>query len=156
MVSLNSAKVTSNDSAITILTLNSRSGSGILPFYQDSHSTIGDGFSLARLDPLEAKCNEIIDLLKRSDPLHSEGISYSYITRHNMLHLCILYGKHFQHNLPIIHSPTFDIAKSPPMLVLAIMLVGACYSEGSISSAQVTELALRLLNLIELQPVSIS
>lgn len=135
--------------------LNHRSGPDFFSFYYPSHPFTGNGFSLARLDPLEAKCTEINELLKRSAPLDSEDVACSYITRHNMVHLCHLYGKHFQHNLPIIHSPTFDMLKSPPILLLAIMLVGACYSEGSIPPAQVTELAMRLLTAIGAEPVSL-
>ena len=70
-----------------------------------------------------------------------------------MVHLCHLYGRHFQYNLPIIHSPTFDILKASPILLFAIMLVGACYSEGSIPQDQVTKLAIRLLTIIEAEPV---
>ena len=135
--------------------LNHRSDPDLLSFYQSSCPSIGNGFSLNRLDPLEAKCNELIELLKQSDPLDSEDIPSQFITRRNIVHLCHLYGKHFQHNMPIIHSPTFDILKSPPILLLAIMLVGACYSEGSIPPTQVTKLAMRLLAVIGAEPVSL-
>ena len=111
------------------------------------------GFSLTRLDPLESKCNELIDLLKRADPLNSNKAIYPYISRHNMVHLCHLYGQNFQNNVPIIHSPTFDMVKAPPILLLAIMLVGACYSEDSIPAAQITKLAMQLLTVIGLEPV---
>ena len=126
----------------------------LFPFTQTSCTFTGDGFSLARLDPIEAKCSEIIDLLKRSDPSDSEEILHSYITRNKMVSLCHLYGKHFQHNMPIIHSPSFDILKSPPILLLAIMLVGACYAEDSIPPPQVTKLAMRLLAAIGAEPAS--
>ena len=126
----------------------------MLSIYQPLPAFVDNGFSLSRLDPLEAKRNQIIELLKRSAPLDSENVTYSYITRDNIVHLCHLYGKHFQHNLPIIHAPTFDMSKSPPILLLAIMLVGACYSEGSIPPADVTKLAMRLLTAIAAEPVS--
>ena len=130
------------------------SNPGFLPLTQPTRAFTDDGFSLARLDPIEAKCSEIIDLLKRSDPTDSEEIIHPYITRNNMVRSCHLYGKHFQHNLPIIHSPSFDILKSPPILLLAVMLVGACYSEDSIPPAQVTMLAMRLLAVIGSEPAS--
>ena len=126
----------------------------MLSFYQPSPAVVDNGFSLSRLDPLEAKCNQIIELLKRTGPLDSQNATYPYITRHNMVHLCHLYGRHFQHNLPIIHAPTFDMLKSPPIMLLAIMLVGACYSKGSIPSAEVSKLAMRLLTAIAAEPVS--
>ena len=140
-------------STSNLVEVKSQSGPDILSFYQPSPAYVGNGFSLARLDPLEAKCNQIIELLKRSGTLDSENTTYSYITRHNMVHLCHLYGKHFQHNLPIIHSPTFDMLKSPPILLLAIMLVAACYSKGFIPPAEVTKLAMRLLTAIAAEPV---
>lgn len=130
------------------------SGPVFCPFTQPSRAFTDDGFSLARLDPIEAKCTEIIDLLKQSDPTDAEEIIYSCITRNNMVRSCHLYGKHFQHNLPIIHSPSFDILKSPPILLLAVMLVGACYADDSIPPAQVTKLAMRLLAAIGAAPAS--
>lgn len=135
--------------------LNCTSGPDLLSFHQPSHSFLGNGFSLARLDPVEAKCYQIIELLKRSEPIVSEDLAYPYITRYNLVHLCHLYGKYFQRNLPIIHSPTFDVLKSPPILLLAIILVGACYSEGFIPADDVTKLAMRLLTVIADEPVSL-
>lgn len=72
-----------------------------------------------------------------------------------MTYLCHLYGKHFQSSLPIVHSPTFDMLKSPPILLLAIMLVGACYAKETIPPAQITKLAMRLLTAIGLEPVGV-
>jgi Fungal specific transcription factor domain len=125
----------------------------MISLYQPSSAFMDSGFSLTRLDPLEAKRNQIIELLRRSTPLDSENATYPYITRQNMVHLCHLYGRHFQHNLPIIHAPTFDMLKTPPILLLAVMLVGACYSKGSIPPAEVTKLAMRLLTAIAAEPV---
>lgn len=124
-------------------------------FIQPSRAFTGDGFSLARLDPIEVKCNEIIDLLKRSDPSDSGEDICHYITRKNIVYSCYLYGKHFQRNFPIIHSPSFDIVKSPPILLLAVMLVGACYAKDSIRLAQVTKFAIRLPIAIGAEPASI-
>jgi hypothetical protein len=115
---------------------------------------ISNGFSMNRLDPLQAKCNDIIELLKQVDPHGTDQSIHAYITRQNLVHLCHLYGKHFQQNLSIIHSPTFDMTKSPPYLLLAIMLVGACYAPDTIPASQVAKLARRLLTAIALEPVS--
>jgi Fungal specific transcription factor domain len=126
----------------------------MLSLCQQPSAIMDNGFSLSRLDPLEIKRNQIIEVLKRSEPLDSENTTYPYITRQNMVHLCHLYGKHFQHNLPIIHAPTFNMIESPPILLLAIMLVGACYSKGSIPPVEVIKLAMRLLTSIAAEPVS--
>ena len=126
----------------------------VLPPVQPAPAFIADGFSLARLDPIAAKCSQIIDLLKESEVPDSEGSSYVYITRDNLVRTCHHYGKHFQHNLPIIHSPSFNVLESPPILLLAVMLVGSCYTENSIPPAQVTKLAMRLLSVIGSQPAS--
>ena len=130
------------------------SSPGFLPLTQSTRAFTDDGFSLARLDPLEAKCSEITALLKRSEPTASEETIDPYITRDNMVRACHLYGKHFQHNMPIIHSPSFDILTSPPILLLAVILVGACYAEDSIPPAQVPKLAMRLLAAIGAEPAS--
>jgi hypothetical protein len=126
-----------------------------LPLTTPTRTFTNDGFSLARLDPIEAKCSEIIALLKRLDPTDSEGIVDPYITRNNMVQGCHLYGRHFQRNLPIIHSPSFDILTSPPILLLAVILVGACYDENTIPPTQVTKLAMRLLAAIGAEPVNL-
>ena len=104
---------------------------------------------------MQGKCDEIIELLKRADPLNVGSAVYPYISRSNMVHLCHLYGQNFGHNVPIVHSPSFDLVEAPPVLLLAIMLVGACYSPGSIPAAQITKLAIQLLNVISLEQVNV-
>jgi len=123
-------------------------------FPQPPSPCTGNGFSLNRLDPLRGKCDDIIELLKRASSHDTDETIYGYITRQNMVHLCHLYGKHFQQNIPFIHAPTFDMTQSPPPLLLAIMLVGACYAPDTIFPSQVVKLARRLLTAIALEPVS--
>jgi len=112
------------------------------------------GFSVEQIDPVEAKCIEIRTLLHRSEPLVPDDVISTYITRDNLLLCSKLYGDHFQRNLPILHSPTFKLIDTSPILLLAITLVGACYSDGLIPAAYITKLAIRLLILIQNQPVS--
>ena len=116
---------------------------------------MSNGFSLDRLDPLRGKCDEMIKLLKRCSCHDADETIYGYITRQNMIHLCHLYGKHFQQNMSIIHAPTFDMAASPPTLLLATMLVGACYAPDTIPPSQVAKLARSLLTAMALDPVSV-
>ena len=113
-----------------------------------------DGFSIAQMDPVEAKCQQIRHLLEDSQPLLSSVIISTCITRRNLLLCSQLYGKHFQRNFPIIHSPSFKLVNASPILTLAIMLAGACYSEGLLHLDYITKLAMQLQVIITTQPVS--
>ena len=115
---------------------------------------ISDSFSIAQMDPVEAKCQQIRQLLEDSRPPVSGVIISTCITRRNLLLCSQLYGKHFQRNFPIIHSPSFKLMDASPILALAIMLAGACYSEGLLPLDYVTKLAMQLQVIITTQPVS--
>jgi hypothetical protein len=112
------------------------------------------GFLLHQIDPVEAKCAEIRKLLGGSEAIVDEDTINTYVTRNNMVVCSELYGKNFQPNVPIIHMPTFNLIQAPPLLLLAIMLVGACYSDELIPVASISKLAMRLLVIIGDQPVS--
>lgn len=110
------------------------------------------GYSIEQVDPLEAKCAVIRSLLQDSEPLVTKDMISANITRDKLL-LCVqLYGKLFQRNYPILHSPTFSLADTSPVLLLAMMLTGACYSE-VISNDHVIKFCMSLLILIEKMPV---
>lgn len=112
------------------------------------------GFSVKQIDPVEAKCFEIRELILNGEPIEAHDAINTYITRDNIILCSELYGKHFQPNVPILHRPTFDLTRTSPILLLAIMLVGACYSGGLIPVQHITKLAMRLLALIEQQSVN--
>ena len=113
------------------------------------------GFAIAQLDPVEAKCLEVKALLEESLTFAKDDDALSYINRENLV-LCVgLYGKHFQPNLPDIHIPTFTLTETPPSLLLALMLVGACYSERALPRAIIEKLAMRLLHSIGNRTVSL-
>ena len=78
----------------------------------------------------------------------------AFITRHNLVFCSELYGKHFQPNIPILHMPTFYLIEASPILLLAVMLVGACYSDKLIPVSLINKLSMRLVVLIANQPVS--
>lgn len=40
-----------------------------------------------------------------------------------------VYFEHFHEQLPVLHLPTFGPSSSPPLLLAAIICVGACYSD---------------------------
>ena len=106
------------------------------------------------MDPVEAKCDEVRHLLKGSEPLVTEEMISTYFTRENLLLFTGLYGKVWQRNYPILHAPTFELIETSPILLLAIMIVGANCCEGPIPMADIVKLAIRLLILIQNQPVS--
>ena len=111
------------------------------------------GFLLQQIDPVEAKCLEIRNLLQDSEPFMANSTVTAFITRHNLVICSELYGKHFQPNVPILHMPTFYLIEASPILLLAVMLVGACYSDKMIPVSLINKLAMRLLVLIENQLV---
>lgn len=114
------------------------------------------GFSVDQIDPVEASCQGLRNLLKASEPLvvTDEMISAS-ITRENVLLCCRAYGEMFQRNYPIIHMPSFKLTETPPLLLLAVILGGACGSDGQpLSSAYITKFAMQTLILVQNQSVS--
>lgn len=74
----------------------------------------------------------------------------------NLLRFSRLYGVKFRGHFSVLHAPSFNLAQTPPLLLLAIMLVGACYANKQVSTAHITKLAMRLLMLIVNQPVRFS
>ena len=123
------------------------------PLQIGPQSPVNDGFSIARMDPVEGKCMEIRELLKNSKSTLSSEIISACITRRNLLLCSELYGKHFQRNFPVIHAPSFNLVEASPLLALAVMLTGACYSEGLLPLDYVTKLAMELLAVIGAQEV---
>ena len=113
-------------------------------------------FNTIQLDPVEAKCLEIRTLLSELVSSSQNEEALFHLDRQKLV-LCVSsYGEHFQPNLPIIHRPSFRIIDTPPALLLAMMLVGACSSEKPIPRAIVDRLAMRLSTWIGKQTVSFS
>ena len=110
-------------------------------------------FSLEQIDPVEMKCDEIRHLLKDPDSLTTDKTVTRYITRDTFLHSCRLYGQYFHRHYPVLHAPTFKVIETPPMLLLAVMIAGSCIRDGAIPSVHIPKLAMRLLVLIQNQPV---
>lgn len=110
-------------------------------------------FNLRQLDPVEAKCIEIRELLYGTDTLVQKHEISSYITRQNVLLCGQLFGTHLSRSVPILHPATFMLTEAPPILVLAVLLAGACYSNSIIPSNCITRFAMNLLILIEREKV---
>ena len=106
------------------------------------------------MDPVEAKCAEIRHLLKGSWPLVTDEMISTYFTRENVVQFCGLYGKAFQRNYSILHAPTFKLTETPPILLLAIVIAGSNCCDGPIPMVDIVKLAMRLLILVQNQPVS--
>jgi hypothetical protein len=114
------------------------------------------GFLPVQIDPVEAKCADIRVIIRESIN-DDDDVLISHITRTNLVHLIEVYSRHYQPNIPIIHGPTFCLVYESPVLLLAMMLVGACYSpENTISTPIVNKLAIILLNWIDNQSVRYS
>lgn len=111
------------------------------------------GLSIAQLDPVEAKCTEMRELLGDSTKLASKDIIDTYINRSNLVSCTDLYVKYFQPNVPIVHIPTFQVTEASPILLLSMVLVGACYAKDIIPMPIISRLAMRLLGLMNDQSV---
>jgi hypothetical protein len=110
-----------------------------------------NGFLTAQIDPVEAKCADIRAIL---GSFGTNDTPISYFTRANLVRLVELYSQYYQPNIPIVHGPTFRLIDESPVLLLAMMLVGACYSpEKTIPCTMVTKLSVMLLGWIDSQPV---
>lgn len=111
-------------------------------------------FSLPQIDPVEAKCKEINILLHTPDRQSmNELLSYS-ITREKLVYSIELFSRHFQRNLPIIHSPSFNLIQTPDILLLAMYCIGACYDTAIMKAEYTLKAAMKVLIDIEKQPVS--
>lgn len=114
-----------------------------------------EGFRLQQVDMVEAKCVELQSYLRGSSASLPDGFIESHITRRNLVECIDLYGIHYQPVMPILHLPTFDLTTTQPVLLAAMLLVGACYSENLIPETAIVQYAIHVLVLIEDQPVSV-
>lgn len=80
--------------------------------------------SLEQLDPLQEKCGALRVLLQGPGPEVPEDVVTRSINRDNLLQALQLFSRYFQHHIPTLHAPTFDLATASPLLVLAMFTVG--------------------------------
>lgn len=113
-----------------------------------------EGFQIHQLDSVEAKCVEMRSYLRSVQPGLSDELISKSITRERLLDCIQLYGKHYHPIMPILHLPTFELTKTPPVLLLAMMLVGNCYGQKMIPPATVLQFAFQILRLIESSQVN--
>ncbi|KAG4431543.1 hypothetical protein IFR05_012978 [Cadophora sp. M221] len=112
-------------------------------------------FSLVQIDPLEAQSASLRELLKGPGPSIPEEVISSSVTRANLFIALRLYGEHFQPNHPILHAPTFDLANTPPLLLLAMFCIGSCYSRDIVPNKDIFKFAMHVFTSIEHQPQEI-
>lgn len=108
-----------------------------------------EGFQIQQLDSVEAKCVEMRSYLQSIQPGLSDELISKSITRDRLLDCVQLYGKYYHPIMPILHLPTFELTKTTPVLLLAMMLVGNCYGHKMLPAATVLQFAFHILRLIE-------
>jgi hypothetical protein len=116
-----------------------------------------EGLHLQQIDSVEAKCVEIRSYIGGFKTGIDHTILFKYITRDRLVDCVQLYAKFFQSIQPILHLPTFELTKTPPDLLAAMMLVGACYSSSNvIPPTVVVQGAIHMLLVLEGSSVSAS
>lgn len=111
------------------------------------------GFSVEQSDPVHAKCGAIRAVLRSVDTSVSEDELERYSSREQVLQYHQLYGRHFQYHFPILHSPSHSLLTSSPILLLAMVLAGAHYSQNSTHAYRLPHFAVRLITHIEMEQV---
>lgn len=110
------------------------------------------GLHLQQIDSVEAKCAEIRNYIAGSQTSQT-GIDHTvlarYVTRDRLVTCIQHYAKCYQSIQPILHLPTFELTRTPPDLLAAMMLVGACYSSNVIPPTIVVQGAIHMLLLSE-------
>ncbi|RBR11777.1 hypothetical protein FVER53590_30409 [Fusarium verticillioides] len=110
--------------------------------------------SLEQPDPLQAKCGAIQTLLQGPGPELPEDVVTRSINRENLLQTLQLFSRNFQHHIPILHAPTFNLATASPLLILAMFTVGAYYTDIVRPAKYISGIAMRALANVEKQQVS--
>jgi hypothetical protein len=83
--------------------------------------------AMNKIDPLETHRLTINQHLLRSGNVSKEDIAW--LSPHTVRGMLYCYFRHFHRHTPIIHLPTWDIATTPSSLLLAMILLGAIYSD---------------------------
>lgn len=141
VVSANNAATTSSDFT---------DASSVL---RESAWNFTEGLQLRQIDTVEAKCLEIQSYIGAFQTGIDHTILSKYLTRDRLVDCVQLYAKCFQSIHPILHLPTFELTKTPPDLLVAMVLVGACYSSNIIPPTIVVQGAIHMLLVLECSTV---
>jgi hypothetical protein len=113
------------------------SASGIRPRTPSVSATSSGGARRVRLrTPADTLHRPEVDAATRNAMLEAIRSAYpqdllatfALPNRETLRRLIATYFTAFHQHLPIIHSPTFDLATTPPPLALAVLSIGALYS----------------------------
>lgn len=116
---------------------------------------VTQGFHVEQLDSVESKVIELRNFLRASSASICDNQITSFITREKLLRCIQLYGIKYHPVMPMLHIPTFELVKTDQVLLLAMMLVGACYSDVIASGTAIIQFAVHVLLTIEALPVSL-
>jgi hypothetical protein len=83
--------------------------------------------AMNKIDPLETHRLTINQHLLRAGTISKEDIAW--LSPHTIREMVYCFFKHFHRHTPIIHLPTWDISTTPSGLLLAMILLGAVYSD---------------------------
>ena len=111
------------------------------------------GFSIEESDPVEAKCAALRSLIQKMATTLEENQIEKIMGREQILKCHQLYGRHFQHHFPILHTPTHNLLTTPPNLLLAMVLAGAHFSNDAVTADDVLHLTMKLMKHIEMEQV---
>lgn len=92
--------------------------------------------------------------MREFQPKMPEEVITRCMNRQGLVRAIDLCGKNHQSNLPIIHSPTFSLSECPPILLIAMFCVGACYAQDMFSARDIFKIAMGTLIMIQNLPVS--
>ena len=113
------------------------------------------GLQVHQVDIVEAKCLEIKDYLRSLQTGLDLDSICTYISRDILVQCIQLYADRYNALQPILHLPTFDLANTSPILLVAMMLVGASYSQDFMPPFAIIHGAIHALLLMENSGVSI-
>lgn len=114
------------------------------------------GLQLQQIDSVEGKCVAIRNYIQSLPSAFGHNSILRYITRDRLVSSIQMYAKHYQSIVPILHLPTFELTKTPPVLLLSMMLIGSCYAGNDIPAAAIIQCAMGVLLAIESSQVCVS
>ena len=112
------------------------------------------GLKMHQIDAVEGKCIEIRHLLESVQTGIPLEPILTHINRDRLVRLVQSYASHYHPVQPIIHLPTFAVTSTPASLLLAIMLVGGCYTSKEVPLEIIVQCAIHLLHVMEASSVS--
>lgn len=106
-------------------------------------------------DALSAKCVEIETYIASFHSGVDQSALIDLITQETLNNCMTAYFDHFESIQALIHRPTFNITTTPPQLLTAMMLVGACYAHNAIPPEAIIQGAIHVLLLLQHSAVSL-